>query len=47
VDWAGHEIHTGLTRDQIKASPPWDPAVVIDKAYEQRLHGYYGWPGYG
>ena len=47
VDWAGHEIRTGLTQERIKASPPWDPAAVIDRAYEQRLHGYYGWPGYG
>ena len=46
VSWSRHEIRTDLTRDQVKASPPWDPAAMIDQAYEKRLHGYYGWPGY-
>ena len=47
VDWASHEIRTGLTREHIKASPPWDPAAVIDRAYQESLHDHYGWPGYG
>ena len=46
ISWIEHEIRTNLTRDQVKASPPWDAAAVIDRAYEQHLHGYYGWPGY-
>ena len=47
IRWMEHEIRTNLTRDQVKASPPWDPAAVIDQAYAQHLHGYYGWPSYG
>lgn len=46
VSWSGHEIRTGLTRGQVKASPPWDPAAAIDQAYGERLHSYYGWPAY-
>jgi len=47
VNWAGHEVSTDLSRDKIKGSPPWDPAGIIDRDYQGRLHGYYGWPGYG
>ena len=46
VIWSEHEVRTDLTRDRIKASPPWNPATAIDRPYEERLHGYYGWPGY-
>ena len=44
--WSENKTRTDLTRDRIKASPPWDPATAIDRPYEERLHGYYGWPGY-
>ncbi len=47
VSWSGHEVSTGLSRNQVKASPPWNPADIIDRDYERLLHGYYGWPGYG
>jgi len=30
-----------------KSSPPWEPTVRIDKAYEKQLDGHYGWPGHG
>ncbi len=29
------------------SSPPWEPTVRIDEAYEKQLHGHYGWPGHG
>ena len=47
IDWADREILVDVSRDVVKGSPPWDPAAIIDRAYEQRLHTYYGWPGYG
>jgi hypothetical protein len=47
VDWLDRHIHLNVTRDQVKSSPPWDPATVIDQISEQRLHKHYGWPGYG
>jgi hypothetical protein len=47
ISWDDSDVLVNVTRDQIKASPAWDPAAIIDKVYEQHLHGYYGWPGYG
>ena len=36
-----------VSRDRVKNSPPWDPLALIAHNYQRRLHGYYGWPGYG
>lgn len=47
ISWEDREILVGVSRDQVKGSPRWDPADVINRAYETRLHGYFGWPGYG
>jgi hypothetical protein len=47
ISWGEREATVDVTREQVKASPPWEPAETIDRAYEERLHGYYGWPGYG
>lgn len=47
IDWADHDVRLTVRRDEIKASPAWDPADAIDQAYERRLHTHYGWPGYG
>ena len=30
-----------------QGSPPWAPVEAVDRDYEQRLHSYYGWRGYG
>lgn len=47
IDWDEREIQIDVSHDTVKDSPPWDPVAVIDRAYEQQLHSYYGWPGYG
>ena len=47
IEWGENQIRLNVSRDQVKASPPWDPVAVVDQTYEQRLHGHYGWPGYG
>lgn len=47
VSWADRDVTLGVTRDQVKGSPAWDPAGVIDRDFEKRVHGHYGWPGYG
>ena len=47
IDWLERHIRLNVTRDQVKASPPWDPVAMIDQISEQRLHSHYGWPGYG
>jgi hypothetical protein len=31
-----------VTRDQVKDSPPWSPAEIVDQAFEKRLYTYYG-----
>jgi hypothetical protein len=47
IDWSQRHVQLGVSREQVKSSPPWDPVALIDKISEQRLHSHYGWPGYG
>jgi hypothetical protein len=47
VDWLERKLSLNVTREQVKSSPPWDPAAVVDRLTEERLHRHYGWPGYG
>ena len=47
VNWSDSQIEFSVTRDQVKASPAWEPLDIIDQVYEERLHRHYGWPGYG
>jgi len=47
VDWSDEKLRLNVTRAQVQDSPPWAPLRAIDSTYEQRLHSYYGWPGYG
>jgi hypothetical protein len=47
ISWSTREIRVSVTRDQVKASPEWDPLAIIDTLYEKQLHSHYGWPGHG
>lgn len=47
IDWPNNKVLFDVTKARVKASPVWDPLVVIDRLYEQRLHRHYGWRGYG
>lgn len=47
IDWSRKQIFLDVSRDKVRASPPWAPLDLIDQAYEKRLHRYYDWPGYG
>ena len=47
ISWPDRQIRLDIARDQLRASPAWTPADTIDRAYEERLHKHYGWPGYG
>jgi hypothetical protein len=47
IDWSGSDVSLDVTREQVRGAPPWDPVKTIDRESELRLHGYYGWPGYG
>jgi len=42
VDWGESKVHVTVTRAQIKASPEYDPAREVDRAYETQLHDHYG-----
>jgi hypothetical protein len=46
ASWQGGAVDVALTRQQIEASPEWDPDAAVDRAYEARLHDYYDLPGY-
>jgi hypothetical protein len=47
VSWSERRIELDVSCDQVRGSPPWDPADLVDRAYEERLHRHYSWPGYG
>ncbi len=47
ISWSKREVSLDVTREQVKYSPAWDPMEAVEKPFEQRLHGHYGWPGYG
>jgi hypothetical protein len=46
VDWAQRTLRIDLTREQIKASPPYDPLAPVNRRYEERLYDFYGRPKY-
>jgi hypothetical protein len=39
-------IVTGLTKEQIKASPALDSDKPVSRQFEESYYGYYGWPAY-
>ncbi len=47
VGWGDRQVHLNVSREQVRTSPPWAPADIIEHAYEQQLHKHYGWRGYG
>jgi sporulation protein YlmC with PRC-barrel domain len=47
IDWSDRHVLLNVTRDQVKASPPWDPLKLMDQTGMKQLHEHYGWPGSG
>ena len=45
IDWFDHHVELKVSRELVKASPPWDPLVAFNEEYATRLHKHYGWPG--
>ncbi|MEO7026183.1 MAG: PRC-barrel domain-containing protein [Caulobacteraceae bacterium] len=39
--WSDRTVDLDVTRQQIKDSPAYDGSEAVDRAYEQRFHGYY------
>lgn len=46
IDWADRTVHTSLTREQVRQSPPYHEAELLGRDYEQRLHDSYQRHGY-
>ncbi len=46
VDWSSSVVRVGLTREEIKNSPPYDPSTAVNREYEARLYDFYGRPKY-
>jgi hypothetical protein len=45
IEWFDRRVALDVSREQVKASPPWDPLDVFTQVYAKRLHKHYGWPG--
>jgi hypothetical protein len=45
-DWERREFYVDLSRDQVKASPTYEPGQVIDRDYEMQLFDHYVKPHY-
>jgi hypothetical protein len=46
INWAESSVTVQMTRESIKDSPEYDPALPINMEYEARLYDYYGRPAY-
>ena len=46
VNWGERSAHATLTREQIRNGPEYDPSRTVDRAFEERYFGYYGYPVY-
>jgi hypothetical protein len=46
VIWGTMRVRVNMDCETIKNSPPFDPTTGVDRAYEERLHDYYGRPKY-
>jgi len=42
VSWSDSQVHVGMTREQIRNAPEYDPARPIEREHELRLHEHYG-----
>jgi hypothetical protein len=47
INWSDRHVQLNVTRDQVKASPPWDPLDLMNQTAMKRLHAHYGWTGQG
>lgn len=46
VSWKKQNVSLWLTREEVKASPPYDPSAPINRKYEELLYDFYGRPSY-
>ena len=46
VSWSDKAVSVDLSRDAVKASPPYDSKALLDREWERNLHEHYGRAGY-
>jgi len=46
VSWADRKVSVNLSREQIKDCPEYDPAIPVNREYEEQLYDFYGRPKY-
>lgn len=46
VQWSNETVSLDLSRDAVKASPPYNAKVLMDRQWEDALHQHYGRTGY-
>lgn len=46
VDWASRTVSVDLPRNEIQASPEYDPSATVDRRFEESLHRHYRRPLY-
>jgi hypothetical protein len=46
ADWEKRVLPVALTQDQVRLSPPLDPAEPVTQEHENQLTHYYNWPAY-
>jgi hypothetical protein len=46
IAWSAQSTYVGLTREEVRHSPRFDPSAPINRRYETRLFDYYGRPVY-
>jgi sporulation protein YlmC with PRC-barrel domain len=46
VSWSEANVSVDLTRNEIKAAPPYDSAAQLDRQQELGIYEHYGRPGY-
>ena len=42
IDWANRLLHLDVDQQKVKDSPPYNPAVTVDGAYDETFLTYYG-----
>jgi len=42
IDWAKKLVHLDVDRQRVKDSPAYDPAVTVDRDYDEKFLTYYG-----
>ena len=46
VSWSSSTVTVDLSRQAVKAAPPYDSAAQLDRKREMDVHEHYGRPGY-